>query len=152
VFHAGCLACGGPDGVVMVRTDVKASAEVSVVLGLFTVLLRIRLAGIQTGASRTPATGSRSGSDPVAASEEEQPLHVVHSSKIGLLRNPRPLHRCATTLTAPALGASGRPKGCSHGHPGDCLLTNQLRRNRQLERRVIAVGRRPNGGNRSAPD
>ena len=37
----------------------------------------------QTGASRTPATGSRSGSDPVAASEEEHPLHVVNSTAIG---------------------------------------------------------------------
>jgi hypothetical protein len=31
----------------------------------------------QTGASRTPATGGRSGSDPVAASEEEHPLHGI---------------------------------------------------------------------------
>jgi hypothetical protein len=30
----------------------------------------------QTGASRTPATGSRSESGPVAASEKEHPLHV----------------------------------------------------------------------------
>src|SRR5690349_24486890 len=37
---------------------------------------------LQTGASRTPATGSRSGSDPVAASEEEHPLHVLNFTAI----------------------------------------------------------------------
>jgi len=42
--------------------------------------LRVRLVGIQTGASRTPATGGQSESDPVAASEEEHPLHVGHST------------------------------------------------------------------------
>jgi hypothetical protein len=30
-----------------------------------------------TGASRTPATGGRSGSGPAAASEKEHPLHVT---------------------------------------------------------------------------
>jgi hypothetical protein len=40
----------------------------------------------QTGASPKPATGSRSGSDPVAASEEEHPLHDVNSTAIGAVR------------------------------------------------------------------
>jgi hypothetical protein len=94
VFQAGWPACGGPDGVEMVRTDEKASDEDSVWLGLFTVLLRIRLDEIQTGASRTPATGSRSGSDPVAASEEEQPLHVDHSTKTGLPKELGKVREC----------------------------------------------------------
>jgi hypothetical protein len=38
--------------------------------------------GPQTGASPTPATGSRSRSDPVAASEEEHPLHVDHCTAL----------------------------------------------------------------------
>src|SRR5271157_2032695 len=38
--------------------------------------------GSQTGASPTPATGGRSGSDPVAASEEEHPLHDLNSTAI----------------------------------------------------------------------
>src|SRR6476659_5369982 len=61
VFHAGWQGWGAPEGVDIVRTDVKASKEGG--MGLFTALLRIRLVGIQTGASGPPATGSQSGSD-----------------------------------------------------------------------------------------
>ena len=44
---------------------------------MVTIGLRVSCIGLQTGASRKPATGSQSGSDPVAASEEEHPLHKV---------------------------------------------------------------------------
>ena len=66
----GCTRGGGD------RAYRREGVDGMGVAGLFTVLLRIRLVGIQTGASRTPATGSQSGSDPVAASEEEHPLHA----------------------------------------------------------------------------
>ena len=38
---------------------------------------------LQTGASRTPATGSDTDRLPVAASEKEHPLHVLHSTALG---------------------------------------------------------------------
>ena len=42
-----------------------------------------------TGASRIPATGSRSGSGPVAASEKEHPLHAVYCTPpAGLAKTP----------------------------------------------------------------
>src|SRR5271170_2746097 len=54
---------------------------------------------LQTGASRTPATGGRSGSDPVAASEEEHPLHDVDSTALGASNKRRVMgggrHRAA---------------------------------------------------------
>src|SRR5436305_15133037 len=72
-FHAGCPGAGGPAGCTMLRAERNASGlEVTVVAP------GISEGELQTGASRTPATGSRSGSDPVAASEEEHPLHVLH--------------------------------------------------------------------------
>src|SRR5689334_3082370 len=70
-FHAGCPGADGPAGETMVRVELNASGlEVTVVAP------GDSEGKLQTGASRTPATGSRSGSDPVAASEEEHPLHV----------------------------------------------------------------------------
>ena len=80
VFHTGWPAYGPPDGVVMVRADVYASTECSMEFGLFTVFAP-GVNGDSTGASRPPATGSRSGSDPVAASEKEHPLNVDHCIK-----------------------------------------------------------------------
>jgi hypothetical protein len=60
VFHAGCPSFGAPDGVLMVRADAKASTEVWLEFGLFTMIAP----GVKrdsTGASRLPATGSQSG-------------------------------------------------------------------------------------------
>src|SRR3974390_1792057 len=78
-FHAGWSGLGGPAGLTMVcaeEENVYASGlEASEML--VTVVAPGYQKEPQTGASRTPATGSRSGSDPVAASEEEHPLHVV---------------------------------------------------------------------------
>ena len=68
--------------MVMVRADVYASGDGWLEFVLFTVIAP----GVKrdsTGASRLPATGSRSGSDPVAAAEKEHPLHVDHCIKSG---------------------------------------------------------------------
>ena len=81
-----------PTGVVMVRADVKASGESG---GGSRECGHDDCSGscrwTQTGASRTPATGSRSGSDPVAAAEKEHPLHVRHCTPQGRPagQNPR---------------------------------------------------------------
>jgi hypothetical protein len=67
----------------MVRLEVNASGESpDGLLKLVTVIAPgseegAPMVGV-TGASRIPATGSRSGSGPVAASEKEHPLHVEY--------------------------------------------------------------------------
>src|SRR6201999_1274572 len=97
-FHAGWPGAGGPAGLTIFCADVNASGLV------VTVITPRGCGGPQTGASRTPATGSRSGSDPVAASEEEHPLHVVHSTLIypldkirGILVKPQAAAAASTT-------------------------------------------------------
>ena len=80
VFHAGWPSRRPPAGVVMVRADTYASTDsnelVSEVLECVVTILAPEVEeGHQTGASQRPATGSRSGSDPVAASEKEHTLH-----------------------------------------------------------------------------
>ena len=54
--------------------------------------------GFQTGTSRRPATGGQSGSDPVAAPEEEDTLHIGHST---------PVRACSSNA---AVGGSARPR------------------------------------------
>jgi hypothetical protein len=65
----------------MVRTDEKASGKSGAGFEKVVTVIAPGVDLTQTGASRTPATGSRSGSDPVAASEEEHPLHADHCIK-----------------------------------------------------------------------
>src|SRR6185312_6566985 len=79
-FHAGCPGPGGPAGLTMLRVELNASGLVVTVIAP-----GVSEGELQTGASRTPTTGSRSGSDPVAASEEEHPLHVLHFTAFGAL-------------------------------------------------------------------
>src|ERR1700751_2981940 len=84
-FHVGWAGPAGPGGL----TRVGAEEEEVYASGpdgsekLVTVIAPGCQKEPQTGASRTPATGSRSGSDPVAASEEEHPLHDVNSTAPG---------------------------------------------------------------------
>src|ERR1700739_3485585 len=80
-FHVGWSGPGGPAGLTTMRAveEVYASGLKGWEVGV-TGVAPGGQQGPQTGASRTPATGSRSGSDPVAASEEEPPLHVSNST------------------------------------------------------------------------
>src|SRR5690349_15561303 len=77
---------------------------------------------LQTGASRTPATGSRSGSDPVAASEEEHPLHVKNSTAIRL-----------ATKTRGACAGTGR-RVCIDGFAGEFTAGKSRNRRPELTR------------------
>jgi hypothetical protein len=68
----------------MARLDVKASGlevleEVVTIFAPACQGLTGFVKGTQTGASAKPATGSRSWSDPVAASEQE---HAQHAAKL----------------------------------------------------------------------
>jgi hypothetical protein len=101
VFHTGWPGLGGPAGLLMVRTDEKASGKSGagfekVVTVIAPGQLNWTFEKVETGASRTPATGSRPGSDPVAASEEEHPLHADHCIK------------SAPTAKTPACATLGR--------------------------------------------
>jgi hypothetical protein len=66
----------------MARADVYASA-----LEGREVVVTVIAPGVSEGTSdrriANSATGGRSGSDPVAASEEEHPLHALHSTAVG---------------------------------------------------------------------
>src|SRR6476619_7983700 len=77
---------------------------------------------VETGASRTPATGSRSGSDPVAAAEKEHPLHANTVASPAVRPKPEVLAAVIGSAMEDWVreagdGASGRP-GCARGvHP-----------------------------------
>ena len=61
-----------------------------------------------TGASRTPATGSRSGSGPVAASEKEHPLHVGYFTAPARLPKDPPAATSSPGRSAPGCRCSRR--------------------------------------------
>ena len=110
----------------------------------------------QTGASQTPATGSRSGSDPVAASEEEHPLHALNSTAIGLItkttpKRPPPGIEWVVTALPVRSGRENRESLARNTHPKP-EAAGVARKNRDAVARILLwtywLARKGNGGAR----
>ena len=122
-FQAGWPGRGGPAGLVMVRAlkDAIRRRDGQIQESWSRSLLRGCQKGLQTGASRTPATGGRSGSDPVAASEEEHPLHALNSTAISLITKTAP-KRPPPGIERAVSWATGQHRDVNRDAPARILL------------------------------